>query len=281
MNREEQHPELSTREDPDEFISSAREYFAGDFPNRERNGCPRRAEVEKSIKSDVLPADDLRQHLFACSECFVLYREILTAHRELKPAHIGFWQRITAFARERPLLVWAPGLAAFLVVIAVPVYIAMRSPQPQNNTSPEQSVSQVRDSGSSPVVTPSPLSPTPVPTQNHPVQESVHVARLDLRDYSPHRGGGGGQDEQSLQIRAGQTLFAITLPEGSPAGSYLVSLLDAFGKTIRTRTVNSRDGKELTTTLNLHNLRDQQYRICVSRTNEPPNCYPILVTRNR
>jgi hypothetical protein len=281
MSREEQNPELFNSETPDEFISVAREYFAGDFPNPERKGCPRRAEIEKSIKSGVLPDDDLRQHLFACSECFVLYREILVAPRELKPAQSGFWQRVTAFVRERPVLAWAPGLVALLAVIAVPVYIAMRSPQPRNIMSQEQPVSQVRDSGSSPVVTPSPLSPAPAPTQNQPVQESVHVARLDLRDYSPHRGGAEGQNEQSLQVRPGQTLFAITLPEGSPAGSYSVSLLDAFGKTMRTRTVNTPDGKKLTTTLNLHNLRDQKYRICVSRTNEPPNCYPILVTRDR
>jgi len=122
-------------------------------------------------------------------------------------------------------------------------------------------------------------TPSPVPTApSDETQTPTHVAQVDLRDYLPQRGNGAGEEPPPLQMEQKPTVFRITLPEGSPAGTYSVSILDAFGKQVKSRTSYSADGRRLEAMLNLNNLQTRKYRLCVSRSNEPPNCYRIVIT---
>ena len=273
MKREEQQPSLHIPETPDELISSARDYFASDFPNPERRGCPRQAEIEKSIKLRELPDDELRAHLLACSDCFVLYRQLLDVHRELPLVPLR--RRFVDWVWQRRVFILAPSLVALLLIAIVALYVKTRSPQ--NSSSSAQHSTSAGSINLSTTVTP---TPAPAVARDNSVQEPVHVARVDLRDYTLRRGA-GEQEQSPLHVSARQTLFAITLPKGSPAGAYSVLLLDAFGKTVRTRSAQSSDGDKLSTTLNLQNLTEKKYRLCVVRMDEPPICYPILITEGK
>ncbi|HZI19285.1 MAG TPA: hypothetical protein VEY09_11885 [Pyrinomonadaceae bacterium] len=60
--------------DPDEVVSFAQAFYATEFPNTERRGCPSAAAVREAANSGTLPGPELREHLFGCSECFLAYR---------------------------------------------------------------------------------------------------------------------------------------------------------------------------------------------------------------
>ena len=64
-------------EEVEELISFARVYFATDFPNPSGSGCRQAADIRNLIGERSIPTDPLRQHLFECSNCFCLYREML------------------------------------------------------------------------------------------------------------------------------------------------------------------------------------------------------------
>lgn len=269
MTRADDQREPLATENTDEFVSLAREYFAGDFPNPERKGCPPRADLEATIQSGKLPDDTLRQHLFGCSQCFSLYQQIRDTRRD---AHAPFWQRASEFIFAQKLIL-GPVFAVLVVAGIAVLYFTSKTPQPQ-----VAEVDHTRGAWNADV---SPtVKPSPEPAATQPEPAPVSVARVDLRDYTLRRGNESSTTEP-LPVKQGMIAFSIMLPEGSPAGAYSVSLLDAFGKTLRSRGASSPDGKKLSTTLNLTFPENQKYRLCVSRANEPPNCYPIIITKGR
>lgn len=48
----------------------ARDYFARGFSNPRRLGCYSSDEYRKLIEDKSLPGEDMRDHLFECSQCF-------------------------------------------------------------------------------------------------------------------------------------------------------------------------------------------------------------------
>lgn len=272
MRRADDQQDPLTSEPTDEFVSLARKYFAGDFPNPERKDCPPRAELEASIQSDKLPDDSLRRHLFGCSQCFSLYQQLLATRRELE-SPVPFWRHLAEFIFERRVLILGTASVVLVAVVSGVLYINLKT-SPNKVTSVDQA-KVVLNANVTPPVT---RSSGPSATQNETAPEPVTVAEVDLRDYTLRRGNESAAEEP-LRVKRGVIAFAITLPEGSPAGAYSVSFLDPFGKTLRSRSASSPDGKQLSTTLNLDFPENQKFRICVSRANEPPNCYPIVITK--
>ena len=265
--------EESIPETPEEFVSLARDYFSNEFQTHVGEDCPSYIEIQNVIKSGTLPPDSLREHLFACSVCFVTYRELLQKERQVKNARAPIWHKAAwLLAVRRPLIVTAMVLMA--LAIAAVIYFTLR-PRQEIITSVNQTSESV-PANPTPSVSPS-TSQANAPKQS--VEEVTSVAQVDLQSYSLRRGTEPGQEQTPLEVRQGTTRFAITLPQNSPAGSYSVSVVDAFGNAIQSRTAHSSDGANLTTTLNLSKVRKENYRLCVSRLDEPPNCYPILITK--
>ena len=272
MRRADDEQDPLKTEATDEFVSQARKYFAGDFPNPERKDCPPQADLEAVIQSGKLPDDTLRQHLFGCSQCFSLYQQLRDTHRKVRP-QVPLWQRASEFIFAQRLIL-GPALAVLVLAGIAVLYFTTKTPQ--NNVAEVDQTRDVSNADVSPTVTP---SPAPSATQNESTPEPVTVARVDLRDYTLRRGNESSATEP-LRVKQGMIDFSIMLPEGSPAGAYSVSVLDAFGKTLRSRGASSTDGKKLITTLNLSFPENQKYRLCVSRANEPPNCYPIMIIKS-
>ena len=268
--------EKAVPETPEELVSLAKEYFSNEFPNLDRD-CPSPIELIKQIESGKLPDDTLRQHLLACSSCFVKYGEQLRRSRDAQPVVVPSSRRISEFTRYPWLRILGPALAVLLLAVIAVIYF--RSKNAQEKTTLVNQPAEVGNANAN-VTTTIPSSPGRIGSSND-TQRATHVARVDLGNYSPQRGNKTDAEPTALQIAQKPTAFTITLPEGSPPGTYSVSLLDAFGKSIKSRTSYSADGKRLTATLNLDNLKMQKYRLCVSRSDEPPNCYPIVITSRR
>lgn len=272
MSDENKQQERSVPETSEELVSLAQEYFSHEFPNSGR-GCPSPDAMVKQIESRELPDDDLRKHLLACLTCFVSYQECLQTSRDMQSV-VPLSQRIADFVRNPWMRVLVPSLPVLLLAVVAVFYL--RPKNTQQNVTPVNSPVEVVNANTNAATTASPSRvQVDSPTQ---LDRGTHVARVDLRNYSPQRGSETGQEPAPLQIEQKPTAFTITLPEESPPGTYSVSILDAFGEQIRTRTSYSADGKRLTATLNLDNLRSRNYRLCVSRSDEPPNCYPIVIT---
>lgn len=266
--------EQSAPETPEELFSLARKYFSHEFP-RSGHGCPSAGEIVELIESGKLPDDTLRSHLLTCSQCFVTYKERLQRSRELQPAAGSLPRGISKLVLNPWVRILAPSLSVLLIAVVAAIYFRPKNDQEKVGLA-NQPV-EVVNANANVVTTASPSSVGIEPSNN--VEKSTHVARVDLRNYSPLRGNSAGAEPPPLQIEQKLTAFSITLPESSPPGSYSVSVVDPFGKTIKTRTSYSVDGKRLTATLNLDNLKSQKYRLCVSRSDEPPNCYPVKITR--
>lgn len=269
-NQQQEKPRPETTE---ELVSLGVEYFSNEFSDS-AHGCPSPSEIAAQIESGQLPDDALRKHLLACSSCFVTYRERLQRFREMQPAAVPMRRRIAELLRNPLLRVLVPSLPVILLAAVAALYFRPNSPQEQVKVG--NSPAEVVNTNANAVTTASP-SPAQVEAVNQP-DRATHVARIDLRNYSPRRGNETGAEPPPLQIEQEPTAFTITLPEGSPSGSYSVSILDAFGKPVKTRTSSSIDGKRVTAILNLDNLKSRNYRLCVSRSDEPPNCYPIVIT---
>src|SRR5215468_7685763 len=63
--------------DMDEMVILARRFYATGFPNPQRRGCPPPGGIVKLVSRRRAPSQDLREHLFGCSECFSEYRQAL------------------------------------------------------------------------------------------------------------------------------------------------------------------------------------------------------------
>lgn len=273
MSNKNQRQEKSAPETVEELVSLAQKYFSHDFPNSGCD-CPASAEIAKQIESEELPGDSLREHLLSCSKCFLTYRERLQRSRDMQSAVGSLRRRISDLVRGPWTRILVPSLPVLVVALLALLYFSPKN-SPEKVTSVNSPVEVVNANAN--VVT----TASPSLVKTHPsdeIEKAPHVAQVDLRDYSPQRGNEAGEEPAPMQIEQKPTAFVITLPDGSPPGTYSVSILDAFGKPIKTRTSYSADGKRLTAALNLDNLRNQKYRLCVSRSDEPPNCYPIVIT---
>ena len=261
-------------ETPEELVSLAQEYFSHEFLVS-GGDCPSPNEIIEQIESGKLPDDALRQHLLSCSRCYVTYSERVRRTRNTQPAVVGSLRRRLSQSLRRPWLrILVPSLPLLLLVLFAVFYFRPRNPQ-EKVTSVNPPSEVVNENANAATAAPSPSVQT---GPSNRIEGPTHVAQVDLRNYSPQRGGETGAEPPPLQVEQKSTAFMITLPEDSPPGAYSVSILDAFGKPIKTRTSYTADGKRLTATLNLNNLRSRNYRLCVSRSDEPPTCYPIVIT---
>lgn len=265
------HQQEPVPESSAELILLGQEYFSQEFLNPGQH-CPSPDEIVELIESGKLPDEALREHLFACSRCFITYKERLQRSRDMQPVVVPLRRQLSEFAHYPWLRILVPSLPVLLIAVIAVIYFRQRNTQ-ENVTSVNHPVEVVNANAN--VVTTA--SPSPERIDPYNTERATHVARVDLRNYSPHRGNIAGAEPPPLKIERKPTAFTITLPENSPPGRYAVSIVDAFGKTITTRNSHSVDGKRLTATLNLDNLKSEKYRLCVSRSDEPPNCYPIVI----
>lgn len=252
-------------EDVEDLASFAREYFSTDFPNPSRVDCPPPGEIERLIKAGRMPPESLRSHLLGCSNCFNSYRTNLMACENNRVPVESFWSYMSALVWRRRL---AFAGASLLILLLFGGWYYFRNVRKQGTI-------EVKNGD----------------TKSHGPVNLDHVAQRSPESSSPNnnnsveihfdsyglRRGDNQEAEPSAEVSSVRTRFLITLPEGSPVGEYEVSIVDAYGATVKTITSKSHDGKTLVAEIDLSKLPQRKYRLCVSRPAESPNCYLITL----
>jgi hypothetical protein len=225
-----------------------------------------------------MPQGEDRAHILSCSECFNEYQIQLAEYRAAnsipeKAGGLAWWPRVAI-----------PVLAFGLLLMAVAITVWKISVAPGSD---EHVGSDTTTPVASPSSMPSPVVSSSVnPDQNKPEDEpqkqstnsmiAANRMTIDfeqataLRRLAP-------QQSQTLSLSRNTYALLIKLPDKSPRGSYTVSLNNAFGKSVRSKTAASASGKNLRVTFNLTGLNPGGYSICVTREEEVPSCLPVTV----
>lgn len=264
----------------DERVRLAATHFAKDFPNPHRDDCPEPATITALISAEMLPADELREHMLMCSKCFDDYRRELAAHRASKTVRAT---RAPLKTRLVPAL--AGGLAGALAVFAL-VVITNRfqgvGERMSLNPTPSPaglSVAAGDNSQSEPTATQVPLpreSPSPEQRPGPSLLIAEDRVSIDLENYDPLRGAALSQPPP-VRLRTSRTELSIKLPTGSPQGTYTVNLSDPYGRALRWTNAISHDGVRLRLKLNLSSVEPGNYLICLTHLTEIPQCIPAVV----
>ncbi|MEP7340848.1 MAG: hypothetical protein ABI977_24165 [Acidobacteriota bacterium] len=287
---------------PETLIELARDYFAADFPNSDRQGCPDGAMLNSLAQSGRLPDDELRAHLFGCSACFTEYRTALAERPQPLPviAHEApWWDRLRAAFTPftgafRPGFAWAG--AAALVLIAFGVWTARRV----RVEAPPQIIAQRNAQAPAPSIAPAPEAPAPAPRlartaeqpalQPRPAAKRRRVApaaeaivSLDLNEYVAMRDVSDASrfGQQVITLAPVRTRLKLRLPEGSLAGRYTVSLVDEFEHSLITDKPVSRMGKTLIADMDLRNFSVKSYRLKIQSRESTPDFYAVTISERK
>lgn len=301
----------------DDLHRFAEDYFASDFPNPERSDCPPAETLSSFVRSGELPAEELRAHLFGCSECFGQYQKAIAAYRkqtEAAAARTKTWrEKLSAAFPRAPLPIFASAFSLLLLILAGVYFWRAHNAGPDRGVANRQysapAVDSTQDFGkqSNRVQTPRP-SPMPVPSVEQSAigrppksasPQTLSTApsrtreqrqgellaqvvpgtfRVDLDEYAVTRSGGS---TMLLKLPRLRTRLLLTLPEGSRAGPYTVSIVGASENPLVSAKGQSEDGKTLAVILNMQVLVSQRYRLRVARTGEPPDDYSVFISDER
>jgi hypothetical protein len=258
-------------DNPEELILAAQKHFATAYPNELRAGCPA-PEVIRAAIADLPPGDELREHLFRCSECFNGYSAALQEHYRLTASDSATdWRAkfLRALSKWR-LPMFASAAAALLLVV---------SQLTQRREPSETAQSIQRRSQPTPVASAvNPLAPVPpAPTEGRPpdpLQEKPRPAEwiainLDLNRYrslgDSIRGGSRREEENKIKLRPLRALLKLRLRRGSEAGLYRISVVDPNGNRLTGASARSRNGKSLDAVLDLRRAARMAHRLRVER----------------
>ncbi|MGH9842059.1 MAG: hypothetical protein ACREEM_25175 [Blastocatellia bacterium] len=275
----------------EQLIAFAREYFATDFPNPTRTGCPSPAALQTMARSGGLPDDELCDHLFSCSECFPAYRAALEAGRAATPAlAVSWWsewrERLAATFALKPSFALA-GIVILLAVsgalwlawrdaaIPAPPHTAQLQPQPSATISspaaeerPSRNEAPIERADSKTSTTPrTRRAPAPLPVVEADLDELVA-----MRDVTASR-----TEAKAISLRQARMLLKLTLPENSRPGVYHASIVNDAGQLLRTQRASSADGVNLFLEFDLRKLAAGSYRLRLARQGATPANYPVKI----
>lgn len=101
------------------MVMRARAQQSVDFPNPGRVGCSDPETLRARIASGALPGDELRAHLFNCSECFLSYRAELAAHRIRADVLLTPWWKRALGQLLSPTGYWVSASALSLLLLLI------------------------------------------------------------------------------------------------------------------------------------------------------------------
>jgi hypothetical protein len=269
-------------DDPEKLILIARKHFATSFPNKSRAGCPAPSMIWGE-PVDRPPNDELRSHLFRCSECFNEYcakirNKIQDYSQQPGSATVtGNWLTRLIDALSRWRLPLFTSITASLLLTAN-LFIQRR----QQTESPQTSYTRSQPAPVASVVfSPAPVPPAPNARQSSdskiiklrpsaPPQHMDSVAiNLDLNLYKALgdtvRGGSRREEERKIALPLRRALLKLRLRKGSGAGRYRISVVDPNSKRLVGTSVNSHNGKSVNAVLDLQRAAPTAHRLRVER----------------
>lgn len=288
--RDDRVPGPGTFESAEELTEAGRRYFESDFPNPKRIGCPPFGTL-RTVRRSGVPGDDLRAHLFTCSECFVEYSEGLLLRKNRAPVRIAGHIGGLVFQSKRVL---AGAAVVLLVVLPVAVVVVVRHRPAMTAAIAREGEAARRSDGQSSNASgqsePSPEAANDRPLASHPgdspanKNSATHLAsnyqEIDLENYAHYRGGSDQSSAVNKPIPLNSSInhMLFRLPDASPRGRYRVIIKNPrMDQTILRTDARSFDGKTLKTILNLRSLEGGQYVLCLSPEALAPFCYDVVV----
>jgi hypothetical protein len=261
-------------DDPEKLILFAQKHFATRFPNERRVCCPAPGVI-RSARADLPPGDELRVHLFSCSECFNEYNAAMRDHygrtasdeaaadRRRKWIDAPSKWRLPVFAAAVTSLL----LAAGLFIQRRPQTASPQSSQNRSQPAPEASAGNP--------LTPMPRAPTteqpPDSIREEPRPAGSLAINLDLNRYKSlgdsTRGGSlrERKEEKKIKLPARRAILKLRLRKGSRAGFYRISVVDPDSNRLTETTARCRDGKSIYTVLDLRRAAGMAHRLRVER----------------
>lgn len=274
-------------DEPDQLIAHAAHHHATGFPNPERCGCPPPGQLTAQIWRGQLPDPSLRQHLFACSECFQEYRTQLAAYQAAQPAPATWWQAWRAGWRIKSAL----ALASLLLVsiggwfvwqatrVAPATQIAVQtnpSPLPTREAASLLSEEKLQSYETNKQAAPRSEQPQAVGAA---ATAPLMIRAIDLNEYGALRDVNVSDTaEKTIRLPAQRLRLQLTLPEGSTKGMYTLRLLDTVGRLVSRGTARSQTGRTLAVPLDLRRVQADSYRLQLTHGEEAPNFYPVRIT---
>jgi len=262
------------------LILVAQKHFATGFPNERRVGCPALSVIQ-AARDYQMPGDELRAHLFRCSECYDEFRTVIR-DRYRQPASgaaAADWRTKWADLLSKWRLPMLAGATA-LLFLAVGEFIWRRhqtaSPQSSHNRpqrAPEASAEN-------------PLTPRP-PEQPQgqmagqragqtanfgrekprPAESLAINLDLNLHDAlgDSNRGGPRVETETRIKLPPRRALLKLRLREGSEAGIYQISIVDPNGNLLVKTRARSRNGRSIEALLDLRRASQMAHRLRIER----------------
>src|SRR5262245_38519608 len=258
-------------DNPEKLILAAQNHFATAYPNGRRVGCPAPGVI-MAARPDLPPGDDLRAHLFSCSECFNGYSAALQDHYRRTASDSAADWRIQLFrALSRWRLPMFAGVSA-AVLLVVSLLIQRREPSETSQSIQSRSQPTPVASAVNPL-TPVPPAPTvvrpPDPPHEEPRPAEWLAINLDLNRYralgDSIRGDSRREEEKKIKLRPLRALLKLRLPRGSEAGFYRISVVDPYGNRLTGASARSRNGKSLDAVLDLRRAARMAHRLRVER----------------
>ncbi len=280
----------SSDHEVEQLIAFGREYFATNFPNPARVGCPSPGALQTLARSDELLDDELCDHLFGCSECFRAYRAALEASRVAAPAAVAArwseWrERLAAVFALKP----AFALAGILLAVSGAVWLSLRDkaipPAPRTAQRQLQPPATI----SSPAVEERPSrneapskraeGKTSASPRAHRPPAPLQVVEADLDELVAMRGltAGGAEAKEIKPLHQARALLKLTLPENSRPGVYHARIVNAAGQSLRTQKARSADGVNLRLEFDLSKLAAGSYYLRLARQGAMPANYPVKI----
>jgi hypothetical protein len=87
------------------------------------------------------------------------------------------------------------------------------------------------------------------------------------------------EDKKIIKLPQSRTRISLKLSEGLAKGTYRVSIIDAFNKSLVSTTARSTNGKTLQVILDMTHLEATTYRLCITRKGEAPNFYSVVIEK--
>src|SRR5262245_59353942 len=258
-------------DNPEELVLVAQNHFATAYPNERRVGCPEPGVII-AARAELPPGDELREHLFRCSECFNGYSAALREHyRPIVSDSATDWRTklLLALSKWR-LPVFAGASAALLLVVSM----LIQRPEPPETPQSIQTRSQPTPVASAVnPLAPVPPAPTagrpPDPLKEKPRPAEWIAINLDLNRYralgDSIRGGSRREEEKKIRLRPLCELLKLRLRRGSEAGLYRISVVDPNGNRLTGASARSRNGKSVDAVLDLRRAARMAHRLRVER----------------
>lgn len=262
--------------DPEKLILVAQKHFATGFPNERRVGCPAPAVIQ-AARDGQMPADEIRAHLFLCSECFNEFSAAMRAHYQQTASSMADadWRTklMDLLSRWRmPLLAGATAL----LLLSAGLSIWRRQ-----QTAPSQS-SQNRPQREPEASAGNPLTPRPPAqplgqraeqmvnsgTEKPRLADSLAI-NLDLNRRNAlgdsNRGGSLREAGTKIILPPRRALLKLRLRKGSEAGLYQISIIDPNSNPLVKTSARSRDGSSLEAVLDLRRASQVAHRLRIER----------------